>query len=146
MDGKTLWEEFLKKSGIHDCGYDAWSFGADPDLLAGLVCEGVKTATASLRLLYELDQEEIPREGIYSVVLDSRGQGVCVIKTSHVSVTPFDSVTEAHAYKEGEGDRFLAYWRAVHQDYFTNCLKEYKMEFHRAMEVVCEEFEVVYKP
>ena len=32
---------------------------------------------------------------------------------------PFDEVSKEHAYKEGEGDRSLAYWRDVHEDFFA---------------------------
>ena len=35
-------------------------------------------------------------------------------------------VSEEHAYKEGEGDRSLAYWRAVHEEFFTKEFEETK--------------------
>lgn len=41
----------------------------------------------------------------------------------------FMEVNEAHAYKEGEGDRSLAYWRKVHEEAFTKEWKEIKMTF-----------------
>ena len=49
-----------------------------------------------------------------------------------------------HAFKEGEGDRSLEYWREVHKKFFRECLEEYGLEFSENMKVVCEEFEVVY--
>ena len=67
----------------------------------------MKTATCSAALLYELEQEEYPKEGDYSVILDSTGNAVCIIRTTKVSVLPFDLVSERHAWKEGEGDRSL---------------------------------------
>ena len=121
MDAKTLWKEFLQKNKLNEYEYDTWSFGAAPDLLAKLVCEGIKTATSSLLLLYRLEKTPIPQNGTYSVILDSKQQAVCVIKTTNVYIIPFDKVTADHAYKEGEGDQSLKHWKKIHKDYFTNC-------------------------
>jgi len=60
-------------------------------------------------------------------------------------VLPFDEITDTFAFKEGEGDKSLAYWRAVHKDFFSRCLKEAGLAFNEKMKVVCEEFEVVYQ-
>ena len=56
----------------------------------------------------------------------------------------FDKVSEAHAYKEGEGDRTLAFWRETHRDFFAGCLIEAGLSFCGTMDVVCEEFEIAY--
>ena len=53
-------------------------------------------------------------------------------------------MTAEHAFKEGEGDRSLAYWREVHKRFFTEELKEADLEFDEDMKLVCEEFEAVY--
>lgn len=45
---------------------------------------------------------------------------------------------------EGEGDRSLACWRQVHEDFFRAELAEAGLEFSPEMPVACEEFEVVY--
>lgn len=126
-------------------GCDAWAFGDDSDKLAELVVQGVKTATSSAYALYEAEGEALPEVGEYSVILDSHDNAVCIIKTTKVYVTSFDKVSEAHAYKEGEGDRSLDYWREVHENFFTRCLKEAGLAFSPSMEVVCEEFEVICK-
>ena len=47
----------------------------------------------------------------FDVVLDSKDQAVCIIEITKVSVQPFHQVSADHAYKEGEGDKSLAYWR-----------------------------------
>ena len=52
---------------------------------------------------------------------------------------------EDHAYKEGEGDRSLEYWRRVHKEFFTECMEEAGEEFTPDMDVVLEEFSVVYR-
>ena len=58
--------------------------------------------------------------------------------------TLFKNVSARHAYLEGEGDRSLAYWRKVHQAFFTAELAEVKLDFTPDLEVVCEEFEVIF--
>ena len=80
------------------------------------------------------------------MILDSREEAVCVIRTTRVFTVPFDQVTAEHAQKEGEGDRSLAHWRRVHEDFFRAELAEAGLEFSPDMPVVCEEFEVVYPP
>mgnify|MGYP004578500379 CR=1 FL=1 len=57
----------------------------------------------------------------------------------------FSKVGEEFAYREGEGDKSLKYWREAHTESFTCELKEFNKEFNEDMLVVCEEFEVVYK-
>ncbi len=124
--------------------YEPWAYGADPDELAELTRTGVKTATAGAGPLYELEREPLPQVGEYSVILDSRDEAVCVIRTTRVYTVPFDQVSEEQAYREGEGDRTLAYWRRVHERFFRNELSEAGLEFSPSMPVVCEEFEEVY--
>ena len=145
MTGKDLWEAFVTNNNLEDCGYEAWAFGVEADLLAQLVAIGEKTATASAYPLYELEKEPLPKTGAYSVILDSNDNGVCVIQTQKVTVVPFGEVTAEHAYKEGEGDKSLDYWREVHEKFFTECLNEAGLKFTSDMKVVCEEFSVVYK-
>lgn len=83
--------------------------------------------------------------GEYSVILNDAEEAVCVIRTTKVDVVLFREVTAEHARKEGEGDRSLAYWRQVHEEFFTDCMAEAGLTFTEEMPVVCEEFEVVYR-
>ena len=147
MKASQMWSRFAESvdHSLADVGYDAWEFGDSPDELAELVKKGIKTATSSAYDIYALEGEPLPKEGEYSVILDSRGDAVCVIKTTRVYVTPFDEVGEEHAYKEGEGDKSLSYWRKVHERFFSEELLQAKMNFNQKIQVVCEEFEVVYK-
>lgn len=145
MTGKELWNRFIQENNLPDCEYEAWAFGVDADLLADLVMSGTKTATASAYPLYELEKEPLPQADTYSVILDSKDNAVCVIRTTKVAVVPFNEVTAEHAYKEGEGDRSLDYWRKVHESFFAECLREAGLEFKPDMKVVCEEFAVAYK-
>lgn len=112
--------------------------------MAQLVLKGIKTATASAYDLYELDQEPLPQVGTYDVVLDGQGQAVCIVHITKVEVLPFDQVSAEHAYKEGEGDRSLAWWRQAHQDFFQPYFEEAGLVFSEQSLIVLEEFQVVY--
>ena len=137
-------EELWERSGLAGT-YEAWSFGEAPDKLADLVLQGIKTATCSAYDLYQINTEPLPQAGDYSVILNSSEEAVCIIKTIKVYVTEFKNVSEEHAFKEGEGDRSLEYWRKVHESFLTNELASVHKEFDENTKVVCEEFEVVYK-
>ena len=136
-------EEMWKLSGLTG-EYEAWSYGVAANKLADLTNRGIKTATASAYVLYEIDEEELPKENSYSVILDEDDNAICIIKTTKVYVVPFNQVSEDHAYKEGEGDRSLNYWRKVHKEFFTPQMEEAGLSFTEDMLVVCEEFEKVF--
>ena len=106
--------------------------------------DGIKTATCSALCFYEMEDEDLPEVGEYSVIEDANENAVCIIQTVKVYTTTFDRVSEQHAFKEGEGDRSLDYWRKVHKEFFTEELQEVGLQFDEHMQVVCEEFEVVY--
>lgn len=148
MTAEEMWNKFSALTPDAK-EYTAWAFGGGSkevsDSLARLVLDGTKTATASAYPLYEYDKEPLPETGQYSVILNSRDQAMCIIRTTRVSVAPFSSVTAEHAYKEGEFDRSLAEWRKCHKAVFTADLEEAGLEFFEDMPVVCEEFEVVYR-
>ena len=140
MTAEELWE----RSGIAG-SYEAWPFGEAPDKLAELVVQGVKTATCSAYDLYQINNEPLPKTGDYSIILNSNNEAVCIIKTLKVYITEFQKVSAEHAFKEGEGDRSLEYWRKVHVNFLTNELASVNLPFDESTKVVCEEFEVVYK-
>ncbi len=140
-----MWQLYKEKHDVEGATYNAWGFGEDTDLLARLVVSGEKTATASLHVLYELENEAIPKVGEYNVVLDSLGEATCIIQTTSVSIVPFNQVGEQHAFKEGEGDKTLDYWRLCHREFFEQCLTASNIAFLEDMDVVCEVFKLVFK-
>lgn len=146
MTTKELWKRFINEKQVDEEKYEAWSFGVDPDILAQLVVNGHKTGTSSLYILYELTNEPLPKVNDYSIILDSNNNAVCIIQNIKVDIIPFNEITAEHAYKEGEGDKSLKYWRKVHQEFFTESLSKINMKFTYDMKVVYEEFKVVYKP
>ena len=143
MNADQMWELYSRKENI-TAQYDSWAFGVEADLLAELVLQGTKTATASAYPSYEIANEPIPEAGQYSVILNSREEAVCIIRTDKVFVVPFDQVDERQAWKEGEGDRSLSYWRQVHELFFRECMQQSGLPFSERMLVVCEEFVRVF--
>lgn len=137
-------EEMWKLSGLE--GYhEAWAFGEVPDKLAALVLEGKKTATSSSYILYKLNDERVPQAGDYSIILDSRDNALCIIRTVKADIVEYGKVTEEFARKEGEGDLSLDYWREVHQAFFTQELQTVNLSLDDQTLIVCEEFEVVFR-
>lgn len=148
MTATEMWSAFCRETGLDEATpYEAWAFGGAPDELAELVVKGIKTGTASGYDLYQLPGEEpLPEVGEYSVILDSQDRAQCIIQTTAVSIHPFSEVSADHAWKEGEGDRSLAYWRQVHEDFFTEDFASCGLTFTKDSRIVCEEFRVVYLP
>lgn len=144
MNAQELWNKYKKINSSIGDDIDAWQFGAEADLLAELVLEGTKTATASAYDLYAVDNDPLPEVGSYDVVLDSKDQAVCIIQIKKVSLVPFKEVSEKHAFKEGESDKSLDYWRDAHEAFFKPYFKEYGLTITPESLIVLEEFEVVY--
>ena len=147
MTEKEMWNEYIKVNNKAK-SYEAWSFGGNTpenqDLLAELVLKGIKTATASAYPCYVAENAPLPPVGGYNLILNTKGEAVCIIETVKVYTIPFNQVTEEHAFKEGEFDGTLAYWRQCHSEFFAKELKDIRQEFSEDMLVVCEEFKVVY--
>lgn len=145
MQAEKMWKLFTEKYPEYkNETYEAWRFGADPDELARLTVEGLKTATTSGYELYAWEGEPLPQEGEFSVILNSRDNAICIIRTTKVVVLPFQEVPESHAHKEGEGDRTLDYWRRIHQEFFAEEYQAAGLPFREVSSVVCEEFKVVF--
>ncbi|MBG9813066.1 RNA-binding protein [Bacillus endophyticus] len=135
----TYWGENKQPKEV-----SAWSFGGDPDGLADLVIKGVKTATCSGYLFYELEQEPLPAQGQYSIVLNSKEEPVAIIRISKVEVMAMNEVSEEFAYAEGEGDRSYQHWYSVHKQFFTKELQKIGKEFSDDMLLVLEQFELLH--
>ncbi|CIV47490.1 ASCH domain-containing protein [Streptococcus pneumoniae] len=144
MTPQEMWNKYKQINPSIGDEIDAWAFGVEPDLLADLVFKGEKTATASAYDLYVNPHEPLPQVGTFDVILDSQNQAVCIVEITKVSVKPFNRVSADHAYKEGEGNKTLVYWRQVHEDFFRDCLGEAGLTFTPESKVVLEEFRKVY--
>ena len=144
MKSDQMWQAYKILNQTIGDKIDAWAFGVEADYLAELVLMGQKTATSSAFDLYAVGNEPLPKENELSVILDSKENAICIIETTKVEVIPFKEVSKDHAYKEGEGDKSLAYWRQVHEDFFTEWMREAGLTFTPDSKVVLEEFRKVY--
>ena len=146
MRHEELWKIYRSLNQEVSDTYQAWAFAVEADELANLVMRGQKTATISLYVWYERGEERLPQVSDYNVILNGRDEAVCIVETMKVSIVPFNEVTEEHAFKEGEENRSLESWRIAHHEFFSKELLEIGLQFHEEMLVVCEEFQVIYKP
>lgn len=143
MKDYELWQLYPDREGKV---YASWAFGGAPDEMARLVVLKKKKATSSLYLLYDLENETLPKAGSYSIVLDSKGDAQCIIKTTKVRIIPFDLVTSADACLEGEDDMTLEKWRKKHREFFFKEARAYNIHFDESMEIVFEEFVLEFVP
>lgn len=123
---------------------EVWSFGNNAqmaDELFGLVLSGLKTATSCLLDGNDLESDDCP----YSILTNGDCSERLLIKTTSKQIMRFNDVTEGHAFKEGEGDRSLDFWRDCHARFFSEELKMGGKSFFEDIQIVCEEFEVVAK-
>ncbi|WP_217587590.1 ASCH domain-containing protein [Lentibacillus saliphilus] len=135
---KTFWKSEQPPTHV-----EAWQFGDDADYLAQLVIDGIKTATCSAHVLYEIEGEALPAVGDYSIILNSVDEPVAIIETTDVTVMPMNEVSEAFAAAEGEGDRTHTYWWTTHERFFTEELEKIGRTFSEDMLLVCERFRLV---
>lgn len=111
------------------------------NLCSQLVNDGIKTATCSAKILYDLNKETLPQIGTLILVTDWSGNPVCVIRTTKIELKKFEEINEVWARKEGEGDFSLACWRDAHEKFFRAVLNEHGIDFQKDLILVCEEFE-----
>lgn len=124
---------------------EAWGEGEMADELGGLIASGKKTASCTTWWEYMAEGCIAPAIDLLTVVLDARGEPLCVIETYAIEVKPFNEVTPEFAAWEGEGDLSYEYWRNAHWNYFTQSLKAIGKEPTKDMPLVCERYRVVYK-
>ena len=78
------------------------------------VLRGEKTATASLRAEYAPEgEDELPRAGSRSVIVDSTHNPVGILETTEVRIFRASHVDEQFPRDEGEGFESVADWRAA---------------------------------
>ena len=96
--------------------HGAFSIGdseADADEGARLIVSGAKTATSSLQWEYEATGTRPPSLGALSIVMDGKGEAVCIVETTWLKVQPFSQIDEQYARDYGEWDQTLATWGDV---------------------------------
>lgn len=128
---------------------DSWYFcdnEHDADECAGLVIKGIKRATSPSLWWYQANNEALPKVGDLNIITNWRGEAQCIIEISDVVIVPYNRISEAYAALEGEGDQSLAYWQKVHWPYYHRELQETSFTPSKEMPIVCESFNVVFKP
>lgn len=96
------------------------AFGDSPamaDALLDLVLAGGKRATAG-----PVDPDDVVAVGDHWVVLDGSGTARVVLSTTDVRTGRLDSVDEAFARDEGEGDLTRAWWLEEHRAFVRRVL------------------------
>lgn len=150
MTAGELWHKYCHEMKIDETiPYEVWTFGGDgttADELLKLVLQGRKFGTASAYDEYVAENalEELPKVGDYSVLLKSNGAAVCVIRNYDVYIRPFESVPPFHAYSEGEDNRSLEGWKAIHTKFFSPSLEAIDKPLNPESLIVCEKFTVEY--
>ena len=112
----------------------------DADECADLVVRGIKRATSPSLWSIEKNNDKLPEIGDIAIVTDWEGNFKAIIKTTNVEIVKFKDVKSDYAYIEGEGDKSLEYWRAVHIEYYTNEMKQFGEKPNDEMDIVCEQF------
>jgi len=146
------WQKFLstlpKDSLYHSKSYVAEGWGDSPkmaDELGTLIAQGTKTGTCSALWEWETEGNPIPEVGLVTVVLDGKGEPLCIVETTEVSIRKYNEVEADFARAEGEGNLSLEYWRAAHKNFFSRTLPKIGKEFSEEMPLVCERFKLIYK-
>ena len=85
-----------------------------------------------------MEGELLPNLGEISIITNWTGKPICIIKTVDVKIVPFLEVTREHAFREGEGDRSLTYWRKVHWEVFSRECTKIGKKPQKDMPLVCE--------
>jgi uncharacterized protein YhfF len=116
----------------------------DADALGDLVLRGEKQATTALLASCEFENLAVPDIGDLNIITNWQGEPLCVTEITDVEIRPFHAVDADYAFREGEGDKSLAYWRNAHRDFFMRECESMQMPFDDSMSVVCIGFRCVY--
>lgn len=146
----AMWREYaatLPAPPGEDPAVDRFGDGAElTDELLGLVLAGTKRATAGLVADFAHEGEPLPRIGGHWVACDGAGRPRCILRTTELRLGRLDSVDDAFARDEGEGDRTRAGWLAGHERYFRRTQAARGQAWDDDLEVVFERFRVVWPP
>ncbi len=149
---KVYWQKFLStlspESPYHAKAYIAEGWGDSPamaDELGALIAQGTKTASCCSVWDWEAEGKSLPGDGLITIVLDGRGEPLCIVETTDTTVRKYNEVDADFARAEGEGDLSLNFWRTAHKNFFSRTLPKIGREFSEDLPVVCERFRMIYK-
>lgn len=121
--------------------FECFSFGDSPEMadeLLALVLAGKKTATVSVIL----ENEQSPRVGDVSLVLDGQSKPACVIKTVYLESVRFCDLTWDMVKLEGEDENFEQ-WKSGNIRYWTRDAARRGYTFTDQTLITFERFEVI---
>ena len=84
--------------------------------------------------------------GSHWVACDGKGRPRLVMRSVELRVGPVNSVDEAFAYDEGEGERTRDWWLDAHRGFWQRSCARMGLEYDDTMEAVFERFTVVWPP
>jgi len=146
-----FWGAFEAQAGpgVSERFYEASYFSdseASANHLAELVLQGQKRGTATLLWSLQAEGKDAPKAGDLTVVTYWDGRPCCVAETRETAVVAFRDVTAAFAAIEGEGDGSLEYWQRAHWAFYERECARLGRQPAPDMPVLCEQFEVVFRP
>ena len=149
---QAYWQKFLSTlpvdSPYHSKSYIAEGWGDSPEMadeLGALIAQGTKTGTCSALWEWEAEGNTPTQVGEITIVIDGKGEPLCIVETTEVTIRNYNEVDADFARAEGEGDLSLEYWREAHRNFFSRTLSKIGKEFSEEMPLVCERFTVIYK-
>lgn len=145
-----LWSEYVAAHPEHaDDDPPSECFGDSAELadeLLELVLHGPKRATAGAVADFRHEDQPLPRIGGHWIAHDGAGSPRAILRSVELRLGPLDTVDDAFAWDEGEGDRTRASWLREHDRYFARYLPTLGETYHPRIEVVFERFRVVWPP
>ena len=145
MDSNEMWEQCKADQQIINGEVSEWVFSEADDKLTELIKAGTKRAVSYALDVYKAENNEIPKEDSYRVIMNSKKEPICVVIITKAYEIPFSAVRLSHAYLEGENDRMLTTWRKTHEEVFSRQLEKTGKSFNNDIPVLCVEFRVVYR-
>ena len=148
---KAFWQAYLDqvadRSSAEARFCEAYQIGnsaAAADEGARLILEGQKTATSMLAAELTGPEAIQLQAGSLSIVLNGRGEPVCVVETIRLERKRFGEVDEVFAKAYGEWDRTLATWRRHNMAYYKPVAEALGLRADDSLALMCEWFRVVY--
>lgn len=145
----NLWNSFLESHPENKIKELPESFyfcdnEKDANECADLVVKGIKQATATSLWWFEKNNELQPKVGDQYVITDWDGNAKAVIETTKIEQVAYNKVKAEFAEIEGEGDKSLEYWKAVHEAYYKREMEPNGDSFSEEMIIVCEYFKTIF--
>lgn len=146
----SFWQAYLETVSPEDRPVDPFVEAAfagtreSADELLDLYLKGQKTAGSSLREDFLAVGDPLPRVGNFWIVLNSRGEPGCLLRTEKIAVHRFYDVPPDIALAEGEGDLSLDHWRRVHQAAYEPHLAQWGLASIADATVITEYYTVLF--